>query len=147
MPTPRTSLRQPARAPSRFFRDYDAVALVRSGQPAVRARVRAAVATHRVITLVARRYFGFPTLTRVATRRPAPLAGRAICFSLEGHASFSTSRRRQFGCDGFLEFGHRCYNQSVGSRRCASDGRSIRGRGGGGGGAKAVGLMFLGASP
>ena len=35
MPTPRTGVRQPARAPSLFLCDHDAVTLVRSGQPTV----------------------------------------------------------------------------------------------------------------
>ena len=86
MPTPRTGLRQPARDPSRFLCDYYAVALVRSGQPAVWARVRPAVATHRVVTLFSRRYFRLPTFPRVATRRPAPRVGRAVCCWLERHA-------------------------------------------------------------
>ena len=96
MHTPRTGLRQLARASSRFLCDYYAIALVRSGQPAVWERVRAAAATYQVITLFVRRFFGFLTIARVATRRPAALVGRAICCRLEGHALSSASRRRQF---------------------------------------------------
>ena len=75
MTTPRTGLRKPARDPSRFYRDYDAVALVRSGQPAVRARVRAAVATHRVIALVARRFFCLLLLLASPLGHPPRLSG------------------------------------------------------------------------
>ena len=52
--------------------------LVHFGQPTVWARVRVAVAAHGIITLLARRYLGFAAFPRVATRRPAPLVGRAI---------------------------------------------------------------------
>ena len=36
------------------------------------------MATHRVIALVARRYFRLPTPPLIATRRPASLVGRVI---------------------------------------------------------------------
>ena len=119
------------------------VTLVRSGQSAVWARVRAAVVAHRVITLFSRRYFGLPIFPRVATRRPAPLVRRAVCCWLERHALAPASHRRQFGHDCFFDVAHRCNQLSVGPRECASDGQCIRGRGGSGAARKALVSFFL----
>ena len=141
MPTPRTGLRRPARAPSRLFCDHYLVTLVRLSQPTVWVQVRVLVA----VIFFARRYLGFSTFPRVATRRPAPLVGRAICCCLERHAFAPASSRRQFGHGRRFDVGHRCDLLSVKPRGCAISGRCMRGRGGGGGRAQGVGLVLFGA--
>ena len=49
---PRTGLRQPAWAPSWFFRDNQAVTLVRLGEPAIGPPVGAAVVTEEVVAVL-----------------------------------------------------------------------------------------------